>query len=79
MGGKVSGPFWARSPSLAIIEDTPWIAYAESINGVYNVFVRRWTGTTWELVGDSLNQSAYSMARAPVDCRCRFGPLRRVP
>ncbi len=66
VGGKVSGPFWARSPSLAFIDDTPWVAYAESVNSIYNVFVRRWTGSEWELVGDSLNESTTSGAGAPV-------------
>jgi len=66
VGGKVSGPLWASSPSLALIGDVPWVAYVESDNGLNKVFVRRWTGSNWELVGGALNDSAFSAAGDPV-------------
>ena len=47
----------AGRPSLVITkENLPIIAFIENTNGVYNAFVKRWNGKTWERLGaGSLN------------------------
>ena len=40
------------SPSLAILPDgTPIVAWADDSDGVTNIYVRRWNGTTWVEMG----------------------------
>jgi hypothetical protein len=47
----------AGRPSLVLTKlNVPIIAFIENTNGVYNAFVKRWTGKTWERLGTgSLN------------------------
>ena len=47
----------AGRPSLVLTTDNvPIIAFIETVNGVYNAFVKRWNGKTWERLGvGSLN------------------------
>jgi hypothetical protein len=46
----------AGRPSLVMTKkNVLMVAFIENTNGVYNAFVKRWTGQTWERLGMSLN------------------------
>ncbi len=46
----------AGRPSLVMTKkNVLMVAFIETVNGVYNAFVKRWNGKTWERVGTSLN------------------------
>jgi hypothetical protein len=46
----------AGRPSLVITKkNVLMVAFIETVNGVYNAFVKRWNGTSWERLGTSLN------------------------
>ncbi len=46
----------AGRPSLVITKkNVLMVAFIETVNGVYNAFVKRWNGKTWERLGTSLN------------------------
>lgn len=65
VGGKVSGFSYANSPSIAIVEGRPWVAYTENVSGADQVWVRKWNGYNWELVEGALS-SPYTYGGAPV-------------
>ena len=45
--------------SLALdASGNPTVAWREVVAGAYNIYVKKWDGTTWNLVGGSLNISA---------------------
>jgi hypothetical protein len=55
---------YAGSPSLALdAQDRATVAFTEANNG-FDVFVRRWTGGAWALIGKSVN-GATGLANAP--------------
>ncbi len=46
----------AGRPSLVMTKkNVLMVAFIETVNGVYNAFVKRWNGKTWERLGTSLN------------------------
>lgn len=68
-GGPINGAASATLPSITIIGTTPWVAYVETANtGVDHIRVRRFdaSASTWELVGQPLNQDVTENATAPV-------------
>ncbi len=49
----------AVRPSLVLERSgTPVVAWIESLNGVYQAFVKRWNGKAWQTLGASLNRDA---------------------
>jgi hypothetical protein len=46
----------AGRPNLVMTKkNVLMVAFIETVNGVYNAFVKRWNGKTWERLGTSLN------------------------
>ena len=51
-GGGISNSMKSSRPSLAISPDgTPIIAWADSTSGNYEIYVRRWNGSSWVEMG----------------------------
>jgi hypothetical protein len=48
---------------IADVGGTPYVAWVEYDGAVYQVRVKRWTGSAWQSVGGSLNVDATKMAR----------------
>jgi hypothetical protein len=55
------------APCLAHWNDAPVLAWTEKTAQLAdNIFVKRWTGTTWQPLGESLNISPARSASAPI-------------
>jgi Bacterial Ig-like domain len=53
--------------SSAVIPDTPHIAFVQKNNaGIEQLFVKRWNGVAWDLLGGSLNIDPANWAGVPV-------------
>jgi hypothetical protein len=51
-GGISNNGGTSRNPSVAVTPDgTPYIAWHDSSDGDYEIYVRRWNGSSWEEVG----------------------------
>jgi hypothetical protein len=52
-GGGISDNYgFSWTPSLAVAPDlTPYVAWANASNGDFEIYVRRWNGSSWEEVG----------------------------
>jgi hypothetical protein len=56
----------AGTPSIQIdIDGLPVVAWRESDGAEYNIYVRRWTGTAWETLGEALNSIPGAWAYEP--------------
>ena len=54
--GDPVGNYSAGSASLTLDKlGKPFVTYIQQVNGVNNVFVKRWSGQSWESVGGSIN------------------------
>jgi hypothetical protein len=51
-GGISDNTGWSGSPSLAVAPDgTPYVAWQDNTGGDYDIYVRRWSGSSWVEVG----------------------------
>jgi hypothetical protein len=69
-GGRIDTSGATTEPSdIAGIGGQPWVAWVGGpeggSTGSQQVHVKRWTGTTWELVGGPLNANPASQAKSP--------------
>lgn len=77
-GGGVSGNTgYFMQLSLAVAPDgTPYVAWEDPSSGDYEIYVRRWNGSTWEEVG---NGSASGGGISNNDGRSRFPSIAFAP
>ncbi|MBI5528830.1 MAG: hypothetical protein HY897_21075 [Deltaproteobacteria bacterium] len=64
-GGSVSGPGAADSPSLAMVDGLPYLAFVQMEGAAGAVQVRRWNGQEWQRVGSPLTMDVFTTPEAP--------------
>jgi hypothetical protein len=55
----------AYLPQLVDVAGTPWVAWTETNGSVYQVRVKRWTGSSWVAAGGALNVDTGKNANEP--------------